>query len=314
MSSTTHEVTLPLDEKGFLGRECPAPDCESQFKIKPGTGLKGDNLPCHCPYCGCTEPHDHFHTKQQIEYAESIALRRVTNDLNQAFKELEFSYPPKGPFGIGISLKVTPGEPVPIRYYREPKLETEVVCDDCTLEYAIYGVFAYCPDCGSHNSLQILTKNLDLVLKEVELAATLTDPEFVRHLLEDALENCVSSFDGFGRETCRIRASKSTDPAKCREISFQNLPRAADRLQKLFGIALVTSLDTASWQTAYRGFLKRHVIAHHAGVVDDQYLIQSGDHTAIVGRRIPLEQSEIYHLVAVLREFGKTLLALLPAP
>jgi hypothetical protein len=201
---------------------------------------------------------------------------------------------------------------LPIRSYREPTLETEVLCDHCTLEYAIYGVFAYCPDCGAHNSLQILNKNLDLALKEVVLAATLTDPDFARHLLEDALENCVSSFDGFGRETCRIRASKSSDPASCQEVSFQNLPRAAERLQKLFGIDLVTSLDGVSWLTATRGFLKRHVVAHRAGVVDDQYIRQSGDHTATIGRRVPLEQTEVRHLAELLREFGKTLLALLP--
>ena len=32
--------------------------------------------------------------------------------------------------------------PHPIRQYREKRLETEVVCDRCTLHYAIYGVFA----------------------------------------------------------------------------------------------------------------------------------------------------------------------------
>jgi hypothetical protein len=203
---------------------------------------------------------------------------------------------------------------LPIRSYREPTLETEVLCDHCTLEFAIYGVFAYCPDCGAHNSLQILNKNLDLALKEVGLAVTLTDPDFARHLLEDALENCVSAFDGFGRETCRIRASKSSDPARCKEVSFQNLPRAAERLQQLFDIDLVASLDAPTWQAANRSFLKRHVVAHRAGVVDNQYISQSGDRTAVVGRRIALDESEVRHLADALREFGRTLLALLPVP
>ena len=43
----------------------------------------------------------------------------------------------------------------------EKQLETEVVCVNCTLRYSVYGVFAFCPDCGQHNSLQILDKNLD---------------------------------------------------------------------------------------------------------------------------------------------------------
>jgi hypothetical protein len=36
----------------------------------------------------------------------------------------------------------------------------------------IYGVFGYCPDCGEHNSLQILDKNLELVIKMLDMASS----------------------------------------------------------------------------------------------------------------------------------------------
>ena len=61
-------IRMVPDERGFTGRECPNPDCEGYFKIVLGTGLKGKGLPCHCAYCGHTEGHDHFWTKEQIEY------------------------------------------------------------------------------------------------------------------------------------------------------------------------------------------------------------------------------------------------------
>ena len=95
-------------------------------------------------------------------------------------KSLEFEHKPSGPFGIGISLKLEPSAPHPIRYYREKKLETEVICDACTLRYAIYGVFGWCPDCGVHNSLQILIKNLELANKELALAEAV-DKELADH-------------------------------------------------------------------------------------------------------------------------------------
>jgi hypothetical protein len=60
----------------------------------------------------------------------------------------------------------------PIRYYREMQLETEVVCDRCTLKSAIYGVFGWCPDCGVHNSRQILTANLEFARKELTLVGS----------------------------------------------------------------------------------------------------------------------------------------------
>ena len=68
-------IPIPADEDAFTGRECPQPDCEGYFKIELGTGHKDEGLPCHCPYCGHSAGHDHFWTKEQIEYAKSVAMR-----------------------------------------------------------------------------------------------------------------------------------------------------------------------------------------------------------------------------------------------
>ena len=98
-------VRIPADGNRFTGRECPQPDCERYFKIELGTGLKDDGLPCHCPYCGHAAGHDQFWTKEQIEYAKSVAIRRITDAFHEDLKELEFDYKPKGAFGIGVSPK-----------------------------------------------------------------------------------------------------------------------------------------------------------------------------------------------------------------
>ena len=164
-------ISIPEDENGMIGRECPESTCEGYFKIQLGTGLKGENLPCHCPYCGHNAGQDKFFTKAQIEYIESVALNKVSDALLKDLKSMEFDHKPQGGFGIGISMKVS-GRATPIRYYREENLETEVVCDKCTLRYMIYGVFGFCPDCSIHNSLQILEKNFELIEKLVTLAKT----------------------------------------------------------------------------------------------------------------------------------------------
>ncbi len=156
-------VPIPADADGFTGRECPQPGCEGYFKIEVGTGLKGQGLPCHCPYCGHTAGNDTFWTKEQIEYAKSIAMKKITDAFYKDIKNLEFEHKPRGALGINLSMKVKTGRPAPIHSYREKQLETEVICVNCTLRYSVYGVFAFCPDCGKHNSLQILNKNLELV-------------------------------------------------------------------------------------------------------------------------------------------------------
>src|SRR5215467_7150923 len=136
-----NQIRVPMhaDEDGYFGRECPVKECLGYFKVTLGTGIK-EPAPCHCLYCGHIGEQNTFFTRDQIDYMHSILWRKVTDALKEDLKSLEFEHTPRGPFGIGISMKVKSSAPHPIRYYREKKLETEVVCDNCTLRYAIYGV------------------------------------------------------------------------------------------------------------------------------------------------------------------------------
>ncbi|MHB9022209.1 MAG: hypothetical protein ACYC3A_10330 [Halothiobacillus sp.] len=298
-------ISIPAGEDGLVGRECPDTECESYFKIQPGTGLKGDGLPCHCPYCGHEAGQDKFFTKAQIEYAKSIVLSQVAGALLKDLKTLEFNHQPRGGFGIGISMKVT-GQPTPIRHYREKQLETEVVCDKCTLRYMIYGVFGFCPDCGIHNSLQILGKNLELVDKMLAVAEV-QEHAVAQVLIENALEDCVSSFDGFGRETCRVFSSRATTPEKAAEIRFQNIASARQRVREHFSVDFAIGLNDSEWALVLRCFQKRHLLAHKMGVVDEEYIQATSDHTAVLGRKSQVDSTEVRALVAALHTLGKQL-------
>jgi len=305
-------VDIPKDENGFVGRECPQSRCEGYFKIKPGTGLTGKDLPCHCPYCGPVASQNHFWTKEQIEYARSIALSQIVNAVRRDLKSLEFDHKPRSGFGIGLSMKLEPGRPIPIKYYREQSLETHVQCSSCTLEYAVFGVFGFCPDCGIHNSLQTLLANLELVGKQLALSNEVNDTALRQHLIEDALENCVSAFDGFGRECCRIRAHGAKDPEKAENVSFQNLPAVAKRLRALFDVDLESVLGAPEWRVAHVGFMRRHLLAHKAGVVDQKYLDETGESQPSIGRRLVVEPSEVQALADVVGKLGRALIGILP--
>jgi hypothetical protein len=296
-------VPLDTDEDGYIGRECPVKTCLGYFKITPGTGLK-DPAPCHCPYCGHSGDHDTFFTPAQIEYAQSVAIRQITDAIDKDFKALEFEHKPRGAFGIGISMKVTTSAPHPIRYYQEEKLETKVVCDRCTLRFAIYGVFGWCPDCGAHNSLQILSKNLELARKELVLAETV-DAEMAEYLIGDALENVVSAFDGFGRELC---SQKATD------IRFQNIMSARRRVQESFGFDFADALDVDAWSIACRLFQKRHLLAHKMGVIDDEYVRKANDPDAVIGRRVRVMPQEVSTAISLIEVLGQRLFKGLSAP
>ena len=299
-------VRIGPDDKGFTGRECPEEDCEGYFKIVSGTGLQGEGLPCHCPYCGHMSSQDEFWTKEQIEYARSVALRRVADAIHMDLKSLEFEQKPQGMFGIGVSMKVKRGTLPHVHQYREKELETEVICATCTLRYAVYGVFAFCPDCGQHNSLQILEENFKITEKMLGLAAGM-EAEIQEKLLENALEDCVSAFDGFGRELCRIHADGASNPTRAKRMSFQNLDDARTRIGDLFGIDFADSVNEETWMETVRLVQKRHLIAHKMGVVDEDYRRKSGDFAATEGRKVRIEASEVQELRLTMNKLARTL-------
>ncbi len=284
--SNEFSISLQPDEDGYLGRECPK--CESYFKITTGTGIEGEP-PCHCPYCGhCAKQHQFF-TKAQIEYAQSVVINKVSEAVIE-------------------DLNLVEGRPEPIQHYRELQLEEEVVCDNCTLRYTIFGSFAFCPDCGRHNSRQILEKNLSLAEKMIGLADQV-ESDLSNQLVADSLENGVSAFDGFGREICRVHASKASDAKKAENISFQNLTGAQKNVQNFFAIDLAAGLDDQDWSFVCRCFQKRHLLAHKMGVVDDAYLKATDDPHATVGRKVTIHANEVTEMLGHVRMLGTYLTA-----
>lgn len=280
-------IRIEPDENGYIGRECPA--CEKYFKIKFGTGLP-DATDCHCPYCNFIDSQSVFHTKQQIEYAQSVVLNEFSNNLINQLKKFEKT-PDKNAFiSIGISVE---GEPIPIVSYSETELEEYITCSNCTLDYTIYGVFGYCPDCGIHNSLQILNANYDLILKILDLSLN-ADPAIKAKLIENSLEDTISAFDGFGREYC------SSIP----KISFQNIVAAKDKLLRELGFDISTKIEANQWQFICEQFQKRHLIAHKMGVIDEDFVVKTGCSSSLIGRKVSVTEVEVRNLIEALKHIA----------
>jgi hypothetical protein len=298
LRSLGNKIAVPIhaDEDGYVGRECPNAECQRYFKVTLGTGVQGP-APCHCPYCGHTGASETFWTREQIEYARSVVEQKVVAAVRKDLKSLEFEHKQRGPFGIGLSMKLKPGAPVPIHWYKEKHLETEILCDQCRLRYAIYGVFGWCPDCGVHNSLQILGTNLDLAKKKLALADSV-GTELVETVVADALAGVVSSFDGFGRELCSDGGNK---------VSFQNLEGGRKRVLQRYGFDVADAATDEDWRSAIRSFQKRHLLAHRMGVIDDEYVEKAFDPAAIVGRRVKLASDEVATLIRIIERVGKRL-------
>lgn len=299
----TLSLPLPTGESGYMSRECP--DCTKVFKIMPGTGLQ-DTDSCYCPYCGRKADHSYFHTEDQIDYATDEVANAIGDEVFAYLDEMaqDFNRSTQRQNSLlSLSMKVSQSSS-PTRYPSDPKLEEHIECSNCTLRYAVYGVYAYCPDCARHNALQILNKNLDICIKLLD-SANASEQSLFDSAIQSVLARVVAASDGFGREVCRANATKSIYRGKLGKITFQNLVRAQESVKKYFDFDIAAALDSQDWEFALRCFQKRHVFEHKSGIVDEEYMSKAGDCRAILGRKLTVSEREIQRLVGIVRVLGK---------
>lgn len=298
---TRISVPLPTDENGMIGRECPNLECGEYFKLKPGTGLQTSE--CICPYCRYKGQYGEFHTEQQIEYAKSVALKEFIEPelhrLHNSLRNLE-----RSTRGSLVQIKVkTTGLSFPLKLYQERQLETHVTCASCGLEFAVYGVFAGCPDCGQLNAAIVFSRSIEVALKRLALLESIedTDQGLREGILSDALSGGVSSFDAFGKAL--RNANKRLLPERPRNL-FQNLAALSNALTEGIGKSLSDVIGEDAEEFLKMMFQVRHIYEHNMGVVDNDFTQRIPEYRYLKGRKYPLEQEEVAALLNTLLESG----------
>ncbi len=86
-------VSLPLDNDGFLRRECP--HCESEFKWHNGPANEEAEqvdapVAYYCPFCGEPAPPDHWWTQTQLGYMQEMAapaiMRQIQDEIGNELR------------------------------------------------------------------------------------------------------------------------------------------------------------------------------------------------------------------------------------
>jgi hypothetical protein len=103
------QVPLPLDQHGFLRRECP--HCGRQFKWHHGpANEEAETAPTppayHCPLCGQPARMDSWFTQQQAAFIQGSAMPGVMRELQ---RELKGGFRPRSR-GSGIRFEFKGGE------------------------------------------------------------------------------------------------------------------------------------------------------------------------------------------------------------
>ncbi len=289
-------VSMPTDEQGLVGRECPS--CGMYFKLKYGTGHT--TTQCSCPYCDYRDESNEFMTQDQKEYLTSIAAREFLTPLLQDFadnlKRLET--PPNGFIQLKISATVPD---FPIQYYQEKLLETNVTCDTCGLVFSIYGIFSNCPDCGKLNARVIYDKSLDASKGKLVLSGDETIDEHIRaDLIKDALIGAVSAFDSLGKA---LRAKHTAIPTKPNNL-FQNLAELDKVLATLTRKNVSQFLTVTDSDFLFLMFQVRHIYEHNAGVIDNNFVAKVPAYAHLLGRKYPLKKDDVNLFIVLMRQLG----------
>jgi hypothetical protein len=131
--------------------------------------------------------------------------------------------------------------------------------------------------------------------------------EIATRLVENALEDAVSTMDGFGREICKIYAMLASDPSKVQNVSFQSIEGARNQILSEYQIDISSAIGPVNWNALVRSFQKRHLLAHRMGVIDQRYLDVTGEDSRLLGRKVKIENSEVAEMLNSLSEVGNYL-------
>jgi hypothetical protein len=281
-------IPIPRDSEGRAGRECPSSNCSpGYFKVKPGTGVTEKQTEAFCPYCRFTAAPDKFLTKGQLEYAKSVVKREAAYGVENMLRDA---------LGIGsdgsrrlvdglikIDLSVKTSSPPPVYRPFEEALQRTVVCPNCSLDHAVFGLAVWCPDCGKdiflthvESELRVIQTMLaDIPRRRKELGHRIATRD-----AENCLEDTVSVYEAVLRAlVVRELKRRGHEPDEIHDIlkrrianRLQNIPLSQETIQQLLAVDLFESVQPDEIARLRETFEKRHPITHNLGVVDRKYL------------------------------------------
>ena len=307
------QTSIPADPDGFIGRNCPDSACSpGYFKIKLGTGITGIQLKAYCPYCRREEAPNGFFTEAQIDYAKQIIFNEAAKGINKMFQNaLDLDSSGSKHLGGGmfsVELNYKPGNlPSPVPPI-EGILRRDLVCPNCGLEHAVFGLATWCPDCGKDIFLTHVIKEFEVIQKMLgdnTRRQDLLGARVAARDIENALEDVVSIYEAAMRTMTRRKMGEAglsdeqiEDKLKKIGNKYQNIELARKVIEDEFDIKLLEGFEVNQVEALRVTFEKRHPITHNLGIIDRKYLekARSGE---LKGRDVKVSPKEMTDAMAL---------------
>lgn len=323
------QVSVPIDcdENRYVDKECPATNCEFQFKVKDDdwTKICRDDA-VWCPMCGHSAPAKSWFTKAQVAHAKRQTRNFIESKIDGAMRADAKAFNSRQPKNSLISMSMKVGGAPHYSSYMIPaaaseEMQLEIACEKCACRFAVIGSAYFCPSCG-HNSVdrvfddslrKIRAKkdNIELVRNAIAGIGKKDEAELTcRSMIESCLWDGVTAF-----QKCCEGLYESSNPAVDAPMNaFQRLSQGSDLWKARVGVAYSDILSVPEQARLKLLFQKRHILAHNDGIVDQRYINESGDTSYKVGQRIAVTAVDVDDMVAgiskLITEIRKSVLAL----
>jgi hypothetical protein len=313
-------VSIPVDEDGYFGRECAA--CEQHFRIQhEDYDRLPDDQRLWCVYCGHVDDHSEYMTKQQAErvmraagdYAEQLIGQMLDDALGGMASQSRGSM-------ISFSYRSTPFYPEPLPGIDEEKLVRERSCEACALRYAVFGEHRFCPICGLLSPLTTALDALDAESLRLKVLKGLSDDTFaalresgvLQRTWVDTIENVVGVVEVLADAVFRSNVTNAEVILKGKGKVFQRLADLADLFDVHLGSDLRSALGTA-WPILLQTWAARHVFTHRDGIVDAKYLGSVPQSLLRAGQRLQIREGDAAQAIEKARDLCVAIAAAAPA-
>ncbi|NGY61292.1 hypothetical protein G7043_20410 [Lentzea sp. NEAU-D13] len=313
------KVSMPGDEHGFFGRQCPS--CDQVFRVSMIDYEKlPDDLFLWCVYCGHHCEHSEFMTQQQKDRALQAVTDLSVQMVDHMFAEVfgRGSRSRRSGSGIEIRYRSKPFYPRPLPGIDEERLVRERKCVDCSLRYAVFGEHRFCPVCGvlpsdvvSTDALAAETARLDgLAQLPADAVATLREQGVFTRIWVDTLENLVGIVETLASAVFRAAVVDAATRLNGKGNIFQRLDDTADLFVAAGHADLRAVLDTSTWRRLGESWAARHVFTHNDGVIDARYLARVPSSTARIGQRLTITEASCRQAIVDVDALCRALTAL----
>jgi hypothetical protein len=318
-STVTFRVTVPSDDVGHIGRQCPS--CRELFRMHADDYVAlPEDLSLTCPYCRFSADHGEFITAQQLgraqaavgNWAQQMAADKIGKALDNMVRTVNRSSS-GGIFRMTASRSPSrPFLPSPLPTITEPAPIRERQCQTCSNRYAVFGQHIACPVCGplpprvvAEDALAAQSAILD-ALGQLPAGALdqLRELGSVEQTASSALGAVVSALETYLKATFHDRVTGAESLTAGRGNIFQRLDGTNELYQDNLGVNLAGALG-ADWGRLRVLYGIRHLLTHNNGVVDDRHLKRFPDFSVALGHRVAVSLVDARDAIRI----GRQLLA-----